>query len=76
MDYGKYAPTFDISELWDILQDLIAMIKKPKDWPSFATKLDAIQTLHLCFLKFKISHIPRAQNGVVDSLARNARSFH
>ncbi|XP_013624943.1 PREDICTED: uncharacterized protein LOC106331160 [Brassica oleracea var. oleracea] len=47
-------------------KDLIAMIREPQDWPSFATELEAIKTLQLCFPDFKISYIPRAQNGISD----------
>ena len=56
--------------------DLIAMIKKHQAWLSFAIELEAIKTLEICFLDFKICHIPRVQNGIADSLARNARSLH
>ena len=51
------------------------MIEEPQAWPSFATELEEIKTLQLCFPEFKISHIPRVQNGISDSLAKNARSF-
>nr|VDD60940.1 unnamed protein product [Brassica oleracea] len=57
-------------------KDLIAMIREPQAWASFATELEAIKTLQLCFPEFKISHIPRAQNGISDSLAKSARSFY
>ena len=53
-------------------KDLIAMIREPQALPSFATELEAIKTLQLCFPEFKISHIPRAQNGISDSLAKSA----
>ena len=56
-------------------KDLIAMIEEPHAWPSFATKLERIETLQICFSDFKIIHIPRAQNHTSDSLARTARSF-
>ncbi|KAL0715717.1 hypothetical protein Bca4012_065039 [Brassica carinata] len=52
------------------------MIKEPKAWPSFATELERIETLHICFPDFKIIHIPRAQNRIADFLARTAGSFH
>ena len=57
-------------------KDLIAMVEEPQAWPSFTTELEAIKTLQLCFPKFKLSHVPRAQNGISDSLAKIARSFH
>ena len=57
-------------------KDLIAMIKEPRDWPSFATELERIETLQICFPDFKINHIPREQNQTSDFLARTARSFH
>ncbi|XP_013608116.1 PREDICTED: uncharacterized protein LOC106314850 [Brassica oleracea var. oleracea] len=53
-------------------KDLIAMIKEPHAWPSFATKLERIATLKICFPNFKITHIPRAQNQISDSLAKTA----
>ncbi|KAF3578617.1 hypothetical protein DY000_02033933 [Brassica cretica] len=57
-------------------KDLIAMINVPHSWPSIATKMERIETLQICFPDFKISHIPRAQNQISDSLARTARCFH
>ena len=56
-------------------KDLIAMIKEPKAWPSYATELKRIKTLQICFPDFKIIHIPGAQNQISNSFARNARSF-
>lgn len=55
---------------------LISMINEPYAWPNFATELETIKTLLLCFLNFKISHFPKAQNGIIDSLHRTARSFY
>lgn len=57
-------------------KDLITMIQEPQAWPNFSTELEIIQTLRLCYSDFKISYLPRAQNEIADSLARNARSFH
>ncbi|KAF3586587.1 hypothetical protein F2Q69_00030506 [Brassica cretica] len=57
-------------------KDLIAMITDPQACPNFSTEREVIQVLQMCFLEFKISHFPRTQNKIVDSLARNARSFH
>ena len=43
----------------------------------FATELEAvIKTIQLCFPDFKISHIPKAQNGISNSLAKIAKCFH
>lgn len=56
-------------------KDLV-IVKDPQAWPTFATELKAIKTLQICFPDFKISHIPRVQNGILDSLAKTARSFH
>ena len=39
-------------------KDLIAMINVPHAWLSFATELESIETLQICFPDFKISHIP------------------
>ena len=57
-------------------RDLIAMIKETHASPSFATKLERIETLQICFPDFKITHILRAQNQILDSLARTTISFH
>ncbi|KAF3584954.1 hypothetical protein F2Q69_00030161 [Brassica cretica] len=50
--------------------------KEPGAWPSFATELERIETLQICFPDFKITYVPRTQNQISDSLARTARSFH
>ena len=55
---------------------MFAMINNPKDWPCFATESEVIQTLQLCFLEFKISHISKEKNGVADSLGRSAHLFY
>ncbi|KAG5384494.1 hypothetical protein IGI04_035964 [Brassica rapa subsp. trilocularis] len=57
-------------------KELIAMIKEPQEWPSFATELEKIETLQICFPKFKITHVPRARNQMSDFLAKTARTFH
>ena len=57
-------------------KDLITMIQEPQAWPNFSTELEIIQTLRLCFSDVMISYLPRTQNEIADSLARNARSFH
>ena len=57
-------------------KDLIAMVSDPQAWPNFSTELEVIQILQVCFPEFRIIYIPRAQNRIADSLARNARSFH
>ncbi|KAF3513702.1 hypothetical protein F2Q69_00001759 [Brassica cretica] len=57
-------------------KDLIAMIKEPHAWPSFAKELKKIETLKICFPDFKITHIPRAQNHISDFLAKITRSFY
>ena len=43
-------------------KELIAMIKEPHVWPSFATELERIETLMICFPDFNIIHLPRARN--------------
>ena len=53
-------------------KDLIAMIKEPQVWPNFSTELEAIQIILMCYSDFKITYVPRTQNEIVDSLARNA----
>ena len=57
-------------------KDLVDMIKEPRAWPSFATELERIETLQICFSDFKITYVPRAQNQISDSLAMTAMSFH
>ncbi|KAF2562162.1 hypothetical protein F2Q70_00017757 [Brassica cretica] len=53
----------------------ITMIKEPHAWPSFATELERIEMLHICFPDFNIIHVPRARNYFSDFLAKTARSF-
>ena len=57
-------------------KELIAMIKEPHVWPSFATELERIDTLQICFQDFKITYVPRAQNHISDFLVKTARSFY
>lgn len=76
MGNEENATTFILSELWTYCKDLIAMIKEPLAWSSFATELEAIKTLKIYFTDFEIYHILRAQNGISDSLAKIARSFY
>ena len=57
-------------------KELIAMVKDPQAWPSFATELERIETLQICFPDFKITHVPRARNQTADFLGKTARSFH
>ncbi|KAF3573187.1 hypothetical protein F2Q69_00059485 [Brassica cretica] len=54
-------------------KDLIAMIKEPHAWPSFATKLERIETLLVCFPDFNIIHVPRARNQFSDFLVKTVR---
>ncbi|XP_048608961.1 uncharacterized protein LOC125584486 [Brassica napus] len=56
-------------------KELIAMIEKPQEWPRFATELEKIETLQICFPDFKIIHVPRARNQFPDFLAKTARTF-
>ena len=57
-------------------KELIEMIKEPHALPSFATELERIETLLVCFPDFNIIHVPRARNQISDFLAKTARSFH
>ena len=57
-------------------KELIAMIKDPHVWPSFATELERMETLLICFPDFNIIHVPRARNQFSDFLAKTARSFY
>ncbi|KAF3602969.1 hypothetical protein F2Q69_00035436 [Brassica cretica] len=56
-------------------KELIAMIKEPHEWPSFATELKKIETLQICFADFKITHVPRVCNQFSDFLAKTVRTF-
>ena len=51
------------------------MIKELQAWPSFATKLEAIKTMQICFPNITISHIPRAKNEILNYLAKTARAL-
>ncbi|WZZ48823.1 hypothetical protein YC2023_048930 [Brassica napus] len=55
--------------------ELIAMINEPHEWPRFATELEKIETLQICFPDFKITHVPRVRSQLPDFLAKTARSF-
>ncbi|KAG5410678.1 hypothetical protein IGI04_006997, partial [Brassica rapa subsp. trilocularis] len=57
-------------------KDLIAMLKEPHAWLSFATELERIEMLQICLPEFSIIHVPRARNQTSDFLAKTARSFH
>ncbi|KAF2544867.1 hypothetical protein F2Q70_00021197 [Brassica cretica] len=48
-------------------KELIAMINEPQEWPSFATELEKIETLQICFPDFKIIHVPRVRSQFSDS---------
>ena len=52
------------------------MIKEPQAWPSFATELERIETLLICFSDFNIIHVPRVRNQLSGFLAKTAKSFH
>ena len=56
-------------------KELISMIKEPHEWPSFATELEKIETLQICFPDFKITYVPRVRNLFADFLAKTARTF-
>ncbi|KAF3601829.1 hypothetical protein F2Q69_00037547 [Brassica cretica] len=56
-------------------KELIAMINEPQEWPRFATELEKIETLQICFPDFKITHVPRVRSQLPDFLAKTARSF-
>nr|VDD42482.1 unnamed protein product [Brassica oleracea] len=51
------------------------MIKEPQEWPSFATELEKIETLQICFPDFKITHVPQVRNQFSDFLAKTAMNF-
>uniref|UniRef100_A0A0D3BHP9 RNase H type-1 domain-containing protein n=1 Tax=Brassica oleracea var. oleracea TaxID=109376 RepID=A0A0D3BHP9_BRAOL len=56
-------------------KELIAMIKEHQEWPSFATELEKIETLQICFPDFKIIHVPRVLNQFSDFLTKTASTF-
>ncbi|CAG7887056.1 unnamed protein product [Brassica rapa] len=56
-------------------KELIAMINEPQEWPSFATELENIETLQICFPDFKITHVPRVRNQLSVFLGKTAMSF-
>nr|VDD13843.1 unnamed protein product [Brassica oleracea] len=56
-------------------KELIAMINEPQEWPSFATELEKIETMQICFSDIKIIHVPRVRNQFSDFLAKTARTF-
>ena len=52
---------------------LVKMVSKPEEWPSFANYLEDIKTLRQSFIRSEIIYVPRTQNSKADSLARSAR---
>ena len=50
------------------------MTKNSRDWPAFATEIDALQRLQEDSEDVRISHIPRSRNGRADALANDART--
>ena len=76
MGNGEYASAFNMSKIWNRLQEPDCNDKRPPNMLNFSTELEVIQILQMCFSDFKISYLPRTENEIVDSLARNARSFH
>ncbi|EOA11936.1 hypothetical protein CARUB_v10016547mg, partial [Capsella rubella] len=54
--------------------DLVKMIEKPLDWPSFAAELESFKSLQDLLPGFHIRFIPRLSNTRADHLAKNARS--
>ncbi|XP_048633154.1 uncharacterized protein LOC125607289 [Brassica napus] len=51
-------------------KELIAMIKDPQAWPSFATELERIETLQICFPDFNIIHLVGLANLVQKGLQK------
>ena len=72
---GVYTLTFNISDFWDILQGADCNDKEISCLASFATELEKIETLLICFPDCNIIHVPRAHNQLSDFLAKTARSF-
>lgn len=56
-------------------ENLIVMIKELHAWPSFATELEKLKTLRICFSDLKITHIPHIHNGISNFLAKTGRSL-
>ena len=57
-------------------KDLIAMTIESYARPSFAIELESIETLQIYFPDFEIIYIARAQNQILDYLARITSSFY
>ena len=49
--------------------------KGASNFAKFCNRMEAIKT-YICFPDFKISHIPKPHNGILNSLTKIARSFH
>ena len=72
----EYATTFVMSALWNRLQGSDRDVKGASILAKFCNRIGGYKALHICFPDFKISHIARAHNGILDFLAKSARSFH
>ena len=55
-------------------KDVISMVKDPSTWPTFSMELAEFEAIKGRYHNFKIFHIPRAQNKMVDALARTSRA--
>lgn len=76
MGYGKHAPTFNMSEIYDGLQIHDCNGKGPPCMAELHNKIGGDKTFQLCYPHFKISKIPRELYPISDSLPKTVRSFH
>ena len=53
---------------------LVKIVSSPEEWPAFATHMEELCRSKTFFPNFKIIHILRAQNIMVDKVAHGARN--
>ncbi|CAA7017616.1 unnamed protein product [Microthlaspi erraticum] len=51
--------------------DLVKMVSKPRDWPTFEILLEEVEKCKRKFQAFSLTHIPRTKNTKADKLARH-----
>ena len=64
--YGEHASTLVMLEIRNGLQGTDCNDKGASRLAKLCNRIGAIKMLMICFPDFKISHIPRAQNGISD----------
>lgn len=54
---------------------LVKMVSSPEECPAFFTHMKKFRCSETLFPNFRIIHIPKTQNTIIDKFARSAKSF-